>query len=138
MDPELMSLASTAGATLVALMTTDAWKRAKGAVIDVWRRHRPGAVTNLEADLDEVRAEVLATKNHPAEDAAVASWENRIAMHMLKLSQTPASLSSLVGELNSILLSEQSRTPGIYIDVSTSGSGRTNVLGQGQQFNLNS
>ena len=59
MDPELSALAATAAATLVGLLTTDAWERVKGGLGALWRRAHPERAGTIEAEIAESRDELL-------------------------------------------------------------------------------
>ena len=51
MDTEIAALASTAAATMVTLLTTDAWTRVKEEISGLWRRFRPEHAATVAADL---------------------------------------------------------------------------------------
>ncbi|MFD9722598.1 hypothetical protein [Streptomyces sp. NPDC059072] len=80
MDP--ITLATTAGAALVAAMATDAWHQAREATVDLWRRFRPDRAELVAEDLDELRGDALAAQE--AQDTATieqlaADWQQRLA-----------------------------------------------------------
>ncbi|MFJ3861811.1 hypothetical protein ACIPRL_37045 [Streptomyces sp. NPDC090085] len=80
MDP--ITLATTAGAALVAAMATDGWQQARGATVGLWRRFRPERAELVAEDLDELRSDALAAQE--AQDTATieqlaADWQQRLA-----------------------------------------------------------
>src|SRR5690242_2826621 len=84
MDPEV--LAQTAGATVVALMATDAWVRTREGVVSLWRRVRPLQADEIGTALEETREEILAARRD--EDAASAEdlerdWRRRLRRLLL-------------------------------------------------------
>lgn len=81
MDQESVELASTAAATMVALMTIDAWTQVKKEIGGLWRRFRPEHAAAVEADLAAARAEAVTeieTGREPAGDILAAEWESRL------------------------------------------------------------
>ncbi len=53
-------LAQSAGTTLVALMATDAWHRARDGITQLWRRTQPERAETVAAELAAGREDVLA------------------------------------------------------------------------------
>lgn len=62
-----MALASTAGTTVVTVLTTDAWGRAKTAIGALWRRAYPDRAETIEAELSETREMLLAAQERAQE-----------------------------------------------------------------------
>ena len=60
MDAEVALLAQSAGTTLVALMATDAWHRARDGITQLWRRTQPERDESVAAELEAGREDVLA------------------------------------------------------------------------------
>ncbi|MET9500434.1 hypothetical protein ABZY42_01610 [Streptomyces sp. NPDC006622] len=60
MDPELTSLAQSAGTTLVTLMAANAWQRTRDGFTQLWRRMQPERAETVAAELEAGREEVLA------------------------------------------------------------------------------
>lgn len=80
-DPEIAALAGTAGTTLVTLLTTEGWERAKDAIASLWRRPQPERVDSIEAELRTTREELLAAQasGDPATEAELrVEWQGRI------------------------------------------------------------
>ncbi|MEV7277253.1 hypothetical protein [Streptomyces sp. NPDC093111] len=59
MEDELTAFSLTAGARLVAVMTTDAHPRALQAVLEQWRRIRPAEADILLEQLEDSRAALM-------------------------------------------------------------------------------
>ncbi|MDH6216633.1 hypothetical protein [Streptomyces pseudovenezuelae] len=60
MDPEVASLAQSAGTTLVTLMATDTWHRVRDGITQLWRRAQPERAETVAAELEAGREDVLA------------------------------------------------------------------------------
>ena len=69
MDAEVALLAQSAGTTLVALMATDAWHRARDGITQLWRRTQPERAETVAAELEAGREEVPPPS--PSHDARV-------------------------------------------------------------------
>ncbi|MBT2411817.1 hypothetical protein J7I94_14775 [Streptomyces sp. ISL-12] len=55
MDPYLLTLAGTAGTSLVALLVGEGWQQTRDGVVTVWRRFRPQEAEEIERELDASR-----------------------------------------------------------------------------------
>jgi hypothetical protein len=62
MDPELLALASTAAITVVKLLTTDGWEKAKQGLGKLWRRVQPERAERIEAAVFDSREDLLTAK----------------------------------------------------------------------------
>ncbi len=81
MDPELAALASTAAATVVKLLTTDGWEKAKQALGTLWRRARPERAGRIEATASDSREDLLAARERgddAVERELVTQWDSQI------------------------------------------------------------
>ena len=81
MDPELMALASTVGTTVVGLLATDAWEKAKSALGGFWRRARPDQAETVDAELVTARDELLAARaagDTTVEESLVGEWQTKV------------------------------------------------------------
>ena len=81
MDAELATVISTAATTLVRLLATDGWERAKTALGSLWRRAHPDQTAAMDADLAESRAAVLAARDSGDEQAErdiESEWRGRL------------------------------------------------------------
>jgi hypothetical protein len=85
MDPVVLAAATA----LVGAMATDAWREARTAVVAWWRRVHPERADGVSAELEAVRAEVLAARARGDEDteqALAGTW--RLQLQRL-LAETP-------------------------------------------------
>ncbi|MFI5566146.1 hypothetical protein ACIA6T_01955 [Streptomyces sp. NPDC051740] len=69
MDPALLTLAGTAGTSLVALLVAEGWQQTRDGVVTVWRRFRPGAVDEVGRELEASRSAALAAAEGDGPDA---------------------------------------------------------------------
>ncbi|MCM2388127.1 hypothetical protein [Streptomyces albipurpureus] len=77
MDP----LVLTAGSALVAAIATDGWLQVRSSAVELWRRVHPERVPAVEAELAEVRDEVLAARESGELDAIEGleqDWQRRL------------------------------------------------------------
>lgn len=82
MDDELTIFAQTAGTTLVALMATDAFQRAKQAVVELWRRVRPPETAAVGDQMEATRAALMQARTQGDEERErelAAWWQERLA-----------------------------------------------------------
>lgn len=98
MDGESAALASTAATTLVALLTTDAWKRATSEIVALWRRFRPAHADAVEADLTQAHDEAVAGDEAVAR-TLTAEWESRLGRLIAADSEAVAELRLLTDRL---------------------------------------
>ena len=79
MNGEAADLATTAASTLVALLTTDAWQRAKREVAEFWRRLKRDHVPLVEAELAQARDQIeRATDKEAVGQRLAAEWDSRL------------------------------------------------------------
>ncbi len=74
-------LVLAAGTALVTAMATDGWQQARAGAVALWRRVHPDRVQLIEAELEEVRGEMLAARqagDATAEEGLVADWQRRL------------------------------------------------------------
>jgi hypothetical protein len=80
-DLELTALMTTAATTLVNLLTTDGWERAKLAAGALWRRAHPERVEMIEAELGETRTAALCARqagDKQSEQTLISEWNSRL------------------------------------------------------------
>ncbi|MFG2919078.1 hypothetical protein ACGF0D_40140 [Kitasatospora sp. NPDC048298] len=136
MDAELLTLANTAGTTLVTLLATDAWTRAKSSVGSLWRRARPEAVEVIEADLVETREELLAARaagDDTVEGELVADWQRRLRRLLAADPGLGAELRRLLQEelVPAPPAASQTWTGSVTMSSTVSGRGKNFQIGQG-------
>jgi hypothetical protein len=81
MDPELTALATAAATTVVTLLTTDGWAKAKQALGALWRQVHPERAERIEAAVIDSREDVLAARERgdaEAEQQLVIEWESKL------------------------------------------------------------
>ncbi|GHH92046.1 transketolase [Streptomyces capillispiralis] len=77
MDPLVLA----AGTALVGAMATDAWQQARTSAVELWRRVHPERVPAIEAELAEVREEVLTAReadDADAETGLAQDWQRKL------------------------------------------------------------
>jgi hypothetical protein len=120
MDPETAALAAAAAATMVELLTTEAWQKAKSAIGGLWRRARSTdaeAVDVIDVEIAETRVNAIAAReaeDDEAERELVGAWQAR-------LSRLLAAEPALVPELRRLL--DDTLTPALDASV----PGRTTI-----------
>ncbi|GGP14160.1 hypothetical protein LDL08_19950 [Nonomuraea glycinis] len=94
MDPIVL----TAGTALVTAMATDAWQAARDGAVALWRKARPEQADAVEAELVEVREQVLveARKDSDTEQAMAGAWQ-------VRLQQLLRAEPGLAGEIKRVL-----------------------------------
>jgi hypothetical protein len=81
-EPEFRTLASTAGATLVPLLVTDAWTAIRSAMVGLWQQSQPDQVYAVRADLVYARAELILarrTGDSTVEETLIDEWQLRMS-----------------------------------------------------------
>jgi len=103
-DPESAALASTAAATMVTLLTTDAWVQVKKEIGGLWRRFRPSRAEAVEADLEEAREQALAAvRDEAAIRLLTAEWESRLKRLLAADAAAAAELARVTDTLVGLL-----------------------------------
>ncbi|MFC4010130.1 hypothetical protein ACFOY2_23075 [Nonomuraea purpurea] len=77
MDPFMVA----AGSAVVGAMASEGWNDARTAIAALWRKAHPERVPAIEADLEEVRAEVLAARkaeDRQTEEELAVEWRRRL------------------------------------------------------------
>ncbi|MEV6524944.1 hypothetical protein AB0M43_23585 [Longispora sp. NPDC051575] len=134
MDPELVALASAAGTTVVGLLATDAWQLTRTAMGSLWRRVWPQRAEALEAELVDVRAELLAAHavgDTAAAQALVGEWQGRLRRLLAADPQVADELRRLLREDLAVPTGDRAWTDDVLQEVTASGQSRVNVVGQG-------
>lgn len=102
MDPEMAALATTAGTTLVTLLTTEAWQRARDGFASLWRRAQPERAEGIAAELETTRSDLLnaeADDEADIRDALGTEWQGRIRRLLVAHPEELEPLQTLMGEL---------------------------------------
>jgi hypothetical protein len=81
-ETEFRTLASTAGATLVPLLVTDAWAAVRSAMVGLWQQSQPDHVDAVRADLVRARAQLIVarqTGDSTVEETVIGEWQLRMS-----------------------------------------------------------
>jgi hypothetical protein len=137
-DAELAALISAAATTLVQLLATDSWERAKSVVSSLWERVHPDHAEVVQAELADSRDAVLAARSAGDEEAerdVEIEWRGRLR-HLVATDPSIASeLSDLLESLRAALsASEQGQTGHIEMHARASGHGQVYQAGRDQHI----
>jgi plasmid stabilization system protein ParE len=103
MSAELTALAATGASTLVGLMVTDGWARAKGRLAAfLARRGGPGEAEAVERELAEAAGELVAAReaeDRPLAEDIEAGWRLRLRRLLREDPEAAAHLRALLAEL---------------------------------------
>ncbi len=136
MDPEV--LAQTAGATVVALMATDAWQQARDGVVALWRRVRPAQADEVGTALEETREEILVVRREG--DSAGAGdlerdWHRRLRRLLAADPSVAQELEEILAEARASLPeAEQPPVPSVQLNAHASGNARIYQAGRDQHI----
>ncbi|MFJ5515556.1 hypothetical protein ACIQB4_00665 [Streptomyces griseoluteus] len=133
MDPEMAMLAGTAGTTLVTLLTTEAWQRARDGVASLWRRAEPGRADAISAELDVTRGDLLAARasgDLESRDELSAEWQGRLRRLLAAHPEETAALRTLLDELAPC----PPAAPSVTQHAAASGHARVYQAGRDQNF----
>lgn len=136
MDPQVVDLARTAGTTVVTLMATDTWNRARDGLVALWRRAHPERADSLADQLDAARDELIAARaagDEQSEDELSSEWQGRLRRLL-------AAEPGLVEELRCFLRefapsgTEQPAVGEVRMRATASGHGRVYQAGRDQHI----
>lgn len=97
MDPLVLA----AGTAVISAMATDGWEHARAAVVGLWRRARPDHVPAIEAELEQVRGEVVAARqagDHTVETELAADWQRKLRRLLTADPRQGAELARILDE----------------------------------------
>ncbi|MET8371779.1 hypothetical protein [Micromonospora profundi] len=135
MDPEFAALAAAGAQTIVTLVATEGWERAKELVVGAFARR--GDVTSQGIGSELQRSHDLISAADSSNDRSVreqeqARWDARLRLLML---EDPGAVP-IVGELvRSAGVANVSSTGTIKMQARASGQARIYQQGHGNQFN---
>ena len=101
-DPEITGLAGTAATTLVTLLTTEGWQRAKEQFSSLWRRVQPERAEAVAGELEATRADLLTVQvdgDSDTEAELAAEWQGRIRRLLAAHPEAADHLRVLLAEL---------------------------------------
>ncbi|MEU6973977.1 hypothetical protein ACIRYZ_36525 [Kitasatospora sp. NPDC101155] len=134
MDPELTALAATAATTVVQLLATESWEKAKSAVGWLWGKVHPERAAAVVAELEETRGEVLTAResgDEQAEQELIGDWRRRLARLLREGDpQLADELRRLLDELAPHLPETGSGSGGTTVNVNASDNARAYVAGR--------
>ncbi|WP_211245738.1 hypothetical protein [Actinomadura oligospora] len=121
-------------------MATDGWQQARAGAVTLWRRVHPERVAAVEAELEEVRGEVLAARqasDHKAEDGLAEEWRRKLARLVTANPTLGAEIQQVLDQVWLPLLPEadQARVQRITMNATASGHGRVYQAGRDQTIN---
>jgi hypothetical protein len=128
-DAELAAMLSQAATTLVQLLTTDGWERAKSAIGSLWQRVHPDRVQTLDDELADSRAALLAARDTGDDQAArdlEGEWRGRLSRLV----------AGLLQELRAALGEPAQQQVG-HIEMRARASGHARVYQAGHDQNIN-
>ncbi|GAA2324896.1 hypothetical protein Scani_68320 [Streptomyces caniferus] len=132
MDP----LVVAAGTALVSSMATDAWQHARDATVALWRRVHPERVSAIEAELADVRAEVIAARDEgdsQVEEELAADWQRRLRRLLRDDPSLAGELRRVLDEeLNPLLAPADQPRIGVQMTATASGHARVYQAGGSQ------
>lgn len=113
-------LALAAGTAIVSAMATQSWDQVRTAIVGLWRKahHGRAEADAIERELDETRAQVLATRGEAGKQSALAGvWQLRLQGMLDARPHLAAEIERLLGEclVPALPPSEQSRIRDIMI-----------------------
>ena len=102
MDAEVALLAQSAGTTLVALMATDAWHRARDGITQLWRRTQPERAETVAAELEAGREDVLAAAADDQQtlEELRLQWQGAVRRLLVARPDAVAELRALLDQLD--------------------------------------
>lgn len=127
----------TGGATLVALLATDAWVQAREGVVTLWRRFRPAHADEVTLALDETREEVLAARQSgdtQGETDLARDWERRLRRILEADPAVAEQLQQILDEVCGTLPEAEQPTLGPVFHTRVSGHGRAYNAGRDQHI----
>lgn len=133
MDPETAALASTAGTTLVTLLTTEMWQRARDGVAALWRRAEPERAEAISAELDVTRDDLLdaqAGGDVESRGELDAEWRGRIRRLLTAHPEEAEELRTLLDEW----APHAAETPSVTQHATASGNARVYQAGRDQKI----
>ncbi|RVX41968.1 hypothetical protein EDD27_4582 [Nonomuraea polychroma] len=136
MDPIVVA----AGTELVTAMVTDAWQSARDGVVALWRKARPEQVDVVDAELVEVREQVLEARRDgdaDTEQALVGSWQLRLQQLLRADPSLAHEIKRVVDEVLTPALepADQARVGSLMMKATASGRGRVYQAGRDQTIN---
>ncbi|MBD9733488.1 MULTISPECIES: hypothetical protein [unclassified Streptomyces] len=137
MDPYLLTLAGTAGTSLVTLLVAEGWQQTRDGVVTVWRRFRPQAADEVGRDLDTARSAALGAAGGDGPDPAgrlEGEWAGRFAALLGEHPEAADALSDLVDEWRQRTPDGQRISGDVRLEARAEGNGRVYQAGRDQHI----
>lgn len=137
MDPEITALAGSAGTTMVTLMATDAWQRARDGMVALWRRVHPDRADAVRAELEATRSDLLAARgagDSLSEEELRGEWQGRLRRLLISEPQIADELRRLLDELSPPGQDTPAPVTQVKLQARASGHGRVYQAGRDQHI----
>ncbi|MGW3571540.1 hypothetical protein ACWDSL_48000 [Streptomyces sp. NPDC000941] len=141
MEPQLADLARTAGSTVVTLMATDAWQRARERIVALWRRAQPDRADGIDGELETTHDDLLAARdaddseNEETRRELGEEWAGRMRRFLVAHPEVVEELRRILDELSPALPgNDQAMNTTIHMRAEASGSGRVYQAGRDQHI----
>ncbi|MFG1620155.1 hypothetical protein ACGFI3_46040 [Nonomuraea wenchangensis] len=133
MDPIVLA----AGTALVTAMATDAWQSAREGAVALWRKVRPEQAEVVEAELEEVREQVLQARRDDdadTEQALAGMWQVRLQQLLRADPSLAPQIQRVLDEVLTPALApaERERIGSLVMKAKASGHGRVYQAGRDQ------
>ncbi|MFC4010862.1 hypothetical protein ACFOY2_26785 [Nonomuraea purpurea] len=133
MDPIVLA----AGTALVTAMATDAWQSAREGAVALWRKVRPEQAEIVEAELVEVREQVLEARRDgdaDTEQALAGAWQVRLQQLLRADPSLAVEIRRMLDEVLTPSLDPTSRERigSLVLKAKASGRGRVYQAGRDQ------
>ncbi len=121
-----------AGSAVVGAMASEGWQDARRAIAALWRKPHPERVPAIEADLEEVRVEVLTARkaaDQQTEEELAVEWRRRLGRLVAADPELAEELRRIVDRLNP----PAAGAPGVMI---ARASGRASLFQSGGDMHV--
>lgn len=123
-----------AGSAVVGAMASEGWQDARRAIAALWRKPHPERVPAIEADLEEVRAEVLTARkaaDQQTEEELAVEWRRRLGRLVAADPELAEELRRIVDGLTP--RADEGGAPGVMI---ARASGRASLFQSGRDMHV--
>ncbi|CAM5693321.1 hypothetical protein [Streptomyces hirsutus] len=137
MDPYLLTLAGTAGTTLVGLLVGEGWQQTRDGVVTVWRRFRPQAAEEVGRELEASRTAALDAGEGDGTDPAgrlEGQWVGRFAALLGEHPEAADELRDLVEGWRQRAAGGQEIRGDVRMEARAEGNGRVYQAGRDQHI----